>query len=124
MEMFIEQITSSNLDVRNLFLICGIFIVMDVITGYLKAFKFKKANSSISRDGYIKKGGWLISLILGFLIDVFIGTNIFLNTTAVVLVATEGISVYENLGELGIDLPFKQYFERLKDINTKKGEEE
>lgn len=124
MEIFIEQMTSSNLDVRNLFLICGVFIVMDVITGYLKAFKFKKANSSISRDGYIKKGGWLISLILGFLIDVFIGTNIFLNTTAVVLVATEGISVYENLGELGIDLPFKQYFERLKDINTKKDEEE
>ena len=124
MEIFIEQMTSSNLDVRNLFLICGVFIVMDVITGYLKAFKFKKANSSISRDGYIKKGGWLISLILGFLIDVFIGTNIFLNTTAVVLVATEGISVWENLGELGIDLPFKQYFERLKDINTKKDEEE
>lgn len=124
MEIFIEQITSSNLDVRNLFLICGIFIIMDVMTGYLKAFKFKQTNSSISRDGYIKKGGWLISLILGFLVDVFIGTNIFLNTTAVVLIATEGISVYENLGELGIDLPFKQYFERLKDINTKKDEEE
>ncbi len=124
MEIFIEQITSSNIDVRNLFLICGIFIIMDVATGYLKAFKFKQTNSSISRDGYIKKGGWLISLILGFFVDVFIGTNIFLNTTAVVLIATEGISVYENLGELGIDLPFKQYFERLKDINTKKDGEE
>lgn len=38
-----------------MFLLCGIFIFTDVITGYLKALKLRKINSSISRDGYIKK---------------------------------------------------------------------
>lgn len=122
MEFFIEQMANTD-SPKTLFIICGLFIVCDVITGYLKAIMFKKTNSSISRDGYIKKVGWLVSLILGFLVDVFIGTNIFLNTTALVLIATEGISVYENLGEIGIDLPFKNYFEKLKEKGDENGNE-
>lgn len=115
MEEFIKQMTLLNNNIKSTFIVCGIFIIMDVFTGYLKAFKMRRTNSSVSRDGYIKKAGWLVSLILGFLVDLFIGTGIFLNTTAVVLIATEGISVYENLGEIGIELPFKEYFENLKD---------
>ena len=59
MEEFIERIMEVN-DPKTLFLLCGIFIFTDVLTGYLKAIKNKKINSSVSRDGYIKKISWII----------------------------------------------------------------
>ena len=121
MEIFIEQITSIQ-SPKTLFLICGLFIFADVITGYLKAFKFEKVNSSISRDGYIKKMGWVLAMLLGFAIDILAGTNIFLIGSTVVLIATEGISVFENLGEIGVNLPFAKYFEKLKDVTNKEEE--
>lgn len=118
MEQFIEKIMSVN-EPKTIFVLCAIFIFTDVLTGYLKAFKFKKANSSISRDGYIKKIGWIIAIMLGFIVDVTIETNVFLVGSAMVCIATEGISIYENLGELGINLPFKKYFEKLNSNKEK-----
>lgn len=109
---FIEKIISLN-EPKTIFMLCGIFVFTDVLTGYLKAFKNKKINSSISRDGYIKKIGWVIAILLGFLIDLLVGVNIFLIGSAIVCISTEGISVYENLGEIGINMPFKKYFEKL-----------
>lgn len=102
-------------DNKTIFLICGIFITFDIITGYLKAFKLKKVNSSISRDGYIKKIGWIVALVFGYLIKMLVGVDIFILLSSIVCVSTEGISVYENLGEIGINLKFKNYFEKLKD---------
>ena len=96
-------------------MLCGILIFSDVITGYIKAFKFKKVNSSISRDGFIKKISWIFALVLGFSIDYFVKVNIFLIGSTLVCVTTEGISVYENFGELGIKLKFNKYFEKIKD---------
>lgn len=113
MEEFIANLTSIN-DPKTLFIICGLFIFTDVLTGYLKAIKFKKMNSSISRDGYIKKMGWVLAILLGFAIDILVGVDIFLYGTAIVLIATEGISVYENFGEIGINTRFSKYFEKLK----------
>lgn len=123
MEVFITNLTSIN-DPKTLFIICGLFIFADVLTGYLKAIKFKKVNSSISRDGYIKKMGWVLAILLGFAVDILVGTNIFLYGSAIVLVATEGISVFENLGEIGVNLPFKEYFKKLRPIEIQKDKEE
>lgn len=109
---FIEKIISLN-EPKTIFMLCGIFVFTDVLTGYLKAFKNKKVNSSISRDGYIKKIGWVIAILLGFLVDLLVGVNLFLIGSAIVCISTEGISVYENLGEIGINMPFKKYFEKL-----------
>lgn len=117
MEQFIEKIMSVN-EPKTIFILCVMFIFTDVLTGYLKAWKYQKLNSSISRDGYIKKIGWVIALLLGFFVDIVIGVQIFLVGSALVCIATEGISVYENLGELGLDnLPFSKYFEKLKNNN-------
>ena len=118
-EVFISRIMAVN-EPKTIFILCAVFIFADVITGYLKALKNKKINSSISRDGYIKKIGWLVALLLGFLVDIIVGIKIFLIGSGIVCVATEGISVYENLGELGINLPFKNYFMKLN--NKKEGE--
>lgn len=116
MEQFVEKLMDIN-EPKTLFILCGIFIFTDVMTGYLKAIKNRKINSSISRDGYIKKISWIIALILGFAIDYFVKVNLFLIGSAIVCIATEGISVYENLGEIGIHLPFKKYFEKMNGGN-------
>lgn len=116
MEEFINRLLVMN-EPKTLFILCGVFIFTDVLTGYLKAFKTKKINSSISRDGYLKKISWLIALLLGFVVDFFADVELFLIGTAVVCVITEGISVYENLGELGVKLPFSRYFEKIQESN-------
>ena len=115
-ETFITQLKNIQSPTQ-LFIICGLFIFVDILTGYLKALKFKKMNSSVSRAGYIKKMGWVLALILGFVVDLFVGTEIFLYGTAIVIIATEGISIYENFGEIGVNLPFAKYFEKLKDTS-------
>lgn len=112
MEEFVQKISTMS-EPKTIFILCGVLIFTDILTGYLKAFKNKKVNSSISRDGYVKKIGWVISILLGFVIDLLVQVNIFLVGSAVVCIATEGISIYENLGEVGINLPFKKYFEKL-----------
>ncbi len=113
MEEFITQMMALN-EPKILFILCGIFIFADVITGYLKAFKNRKVNSSISRDGYIKKIAWIVALLLGFAVDFLVKVELFLIGSALVCVATEGISFYENLNELGVTLPFNKYFEKMK----------
>lgn len=113
-----EEFTQAMLNISNpktIFMLCGIFVFTDVITGYLKAFKNKEMNSSISRDGFIKKIGWIIAILLGFLVDLLVKVNIFLIGSAIVCIATEGVSVYENLGEIGVNVPFKKYFEKLNE---------
>lgn len=112
MEQFINSLLALN-DPTKIFYLCGIFIFADVITGYLKAFKQKKVNSSISRDGYIKKISWVVAIVLGYFVDYFVSVNIFLVGSALVCITTEGMSVYENLGEVGVNLPFSKYFEAI-----------
>ena len=116
MEKEIITALSSIRESRTLFIICSILIFTDVLTGYLKAFKNRKVNSSISRDGFIKKIGWMVALILGVALDYFIHVHIFLFGTALVCIATEAISVYENLSDVGVKLPFGKYFEKVKDV--------
>jgi toxin secretion/phage lysis holin len=115
MEKEIITALSSIRESRTLFIICSILIFTDVLTGYLKAFKNRKVNSSISRDGFIKKVGWMVALVLGVALDYFIHVHIFLFGTAVVCITTEAISVYENLADVGVSLPFGKYFEKVKD---------
>lgn len=120
MEEFINAIISLK-DTQSIFILCGIFISFDILTGYLKAIKKKEINSSISRDGFIKKLGWITAIIFGYLIKYMIGVDMFLFISAIVCIATEGISIYENLGEIGVKLKFKKYFEKLKEGDEEDG---
>lgn len=45
MEQFVEKIIGMN-EPKTIFMLCGIFISTDVLTGYLKAFKFHNYNYS------------------------------------------------------------------------------
>lgn len=111
MDMFYESITNGA--TRNLLIISFVMIFTDILTGYLKAIKNKKINSSISRDGFIKKIGWVIAIVFGFIVDYILKINLFLKGTSLVCITTEGMSIYENLSEIGVKLPFSKYFEKI-----------
>ena len=110
MDMFYENIINGT--TRNLLIISIVMIFTDIITGYLKAIKNKKINSSISRDGYIKKVGWIVACVFGLFIDYILNISVFLRGTSIVCIMTEGMSIYENLNEIGVKLPFSKYFDK------------
>lgn len=116
MENLIGVITEPNTAV----ILCVVFILADIITGYLKAFKNKNINSSISRDGFIKKMGWFVGIALGYIINVITGMNVIVLLVTGVCMLTEFISVLENLSDIGVDLKeVKKYL----DIKENKKEE-
>lgn len=118
-EQLIQALASADKP-TTLFLLATAFIVADIITGLLKALKYRKGNSSISRDGFIKKGAWYVLLLLGWCIELLVNTNAFLYLTTTMIIVTEGMSLCENLGELGIkNVPLRKYLEKL---NNEEGE--
>lgn len=118
-DIFFEKINNIVLP-KTLLIITGIFIVTDILTGYLKAIKNKKISSSVSRDGYIKKIGYLVALLFGFLIDIVLNLNFFLKGTSIICITTEGMSIFENLSEIGVKLPFMKYFKKMNDGGDEK----
>ena len=51
------------------YLITGCFILMDLVTGLIKAFKNKEYTSSIMREGLYHKAGSVLCVLFGVLVD-------------------------------------------------------
>lgn len=51
------------------YLITGIFILFDLITGLLKAFMKKEYTSTIMREGLYHKAGSVLCILFGILVD-------------------------------------------------------
>lgn len=99
-------------------------IVIDYITGLIKSFKSSKLNSKIGIKGLLKKIGILCLVALSVVIDRLTGDTGYVRTMIIYyLVANEGLSILENLGEIGIIVPefLKKRLEQLKE-NKKEGE--
>ena len=85
-------------------------IVLDVITGLIKAFKNKNLDSIIGIKGILKKIGYLIIVSLSVIIDKIMGaTGTIRNVVIYFFVANEGLSILENWQILGLPLPNKLY---------------
>ncbi len=84
-----------------------IFIIMDYITGVAAAFKTKTLRSSVGFEGLMKKGAVFLIVILAAQLDRIIGNaaGVFRTATAFFFIANEGLSIVENVGEMGIKLP-------------------
>ncbi len=93
-------------------------ILLDYITGILKAIYKKNLNSSLGRKGIIKKFGYLFIVILATLFDRLINDQTMAIRTLVIyfFFSNEAISILENWGALGLPLPKRLYevFEKLK----------
>ena len=105
-----------------IYIIVTVFIILDIITGLLKAFKQKEYNSTIMREGLYHKCGSIICVIFGTLIDysqkyLDIGANIpVLKAICGYIILMEITSIIENICLLNPDImPEKltQYFKKL-----------
>lgn len=103
------------------------FMAIDVFTGVLKAVKNKELNSTKAREGIYKKASFILFIAFGYLADyamdyVDMGFNLPAAATICTLViATEAISVLENLGQINPDL-VKLVAPFLSALNKKEGE--
>lgn len=88
-----------------------VFIVMDYITGMIKAFKLKKLSSKTGLYGLIKKFVMLLVVSFTVMLDRLTGANGLIRNLAVMYyIANEGLSILENASVIGVPIP-----EKLKD---------
>ena len=83
-----------------------IVIVLDYISGIIKAFVLKNLSSSIGFKGILKKIGVLVVVALAVLIDRVTGESGAIRTLVIYyFVANEGLSIVENLAQAGLPIP-------------------
>ena len=81
-------------------------IVLDYISGLIKAYNTKTLSSKIGIKGLLKKVGILCVVILSVLLDRISGETGVIRTMVIYyFVANEGLSVLENLTEAGLPIP-------------------
>lgn len=83
-----------------------IAIILDYVTGLIKAFVTKELSSKIGIRGIVKKVSILFIVMLAVLIDKVTGETGAIRTLVIYyFVANEGLSVIENLGQAGVPIP-------------------
>lgn len=83
-----------------------IAIVLDYISGIIKAFVTKQLSSKIGFKGIIKKVALLLIVMLGVLVDRVTGDTGAIRTLIIYyFVANEGLSIVENLSIAGVPIP-------------------
>lgn len=96
-----------------------ISIVIDYLTGMMKSYKSSTINSNICFKGIFKKISMICLVALSVILDFLTGdTGMIRNLVIYYLVANEGLSIVENLGQMGIMIP-NAIIEKLEQI--KKG---
>lgn len=100
---------------------------VDYITGVMSAIACKKLNSKTSFLGIAKKFSYILLVIVSVYLDQLLGMD-GISRLAVTsfLIATDGISILENVGEMGVPYPkfLKQILSQLKDKANKGDEQE
>ena len=86
------------------------FMILDYVTGVIYAYVIKTLNSEIGFKGLIKKCMILVVLIVGVALDRMLGndgTFVFRTLVCYFYIANEGISLLENISNLGVPIPNK-----------------
>lgn len=101
-----------------------VFMMMDYVTGVIVAYKNKTLNSEIGFNGLIKKCMILIILVVAVMLDRLLntGTWVFRTLVCYFYIANEGISLLENVSNLGVKIPNKLK-EALVQLDKKESEE-
>lgn len=95
--------------VNGLLIALIVFVITDYVTGLASAIVRKELSSSVGFKGLARK--ILIFLIVGIanVLDVYVlGANAVLRTAVILFyIANEGLSIIENIGEIGVPIPEK-----------------
>ena len=90
-----------------------LFMAIDYVTGLIVAGIFKKSGktnngaleSMAGFKGLCKKGVMLLIVMLGYRLDLMVGTTFVKDAVVIAFVANEAISIVENAGLMGIPMP-------------------
>ncbi len=97
-----------------------ILVVLDVVTGFLRAFIQKRLSSDVSFRGIAKKALIFVIVAVAVQVDRITGMEaVARNVVAAFYCASEGLSVVENAVASGMPVP-EFLREALKQINEKK----
>lgn len=80
-------------------------IVLDYISGMLKAFYLDEVSSKKGYKGIVKKVGILFTIIVANLTDMILGLTIFRSAICMFFCMNELISVLENIALMGVPVP-------------------
>ena len=103
-------------------------MVIDYVTGWIVAIMGLSAktegghlDSRVAVKGLLKKGMEILVVLLAALLDKAVGQAIFRNMVVWFYVATEGLSILENLALAGVPFPsgVKNALEQLREKNDK-----
>jgi len=97
-------------------------VTIDYVTGLGAAYVGKRLDSRIGGRGIVKKIGYFVLVSLAHLLDKGTGMSAPVLQTATIwyLVANEGLSVAENLGQIGVPIP-KALHGALKRLRDEEG---
>lgn len=85
-----------------------IVMVVDYLTGIASAIYNKELSSKIGFKGIIKKFSYLCVVALSVVIDNLTGQSGLIRTLVIYFfVANDGLSIIENMAEMGVKLPQK-----------------
>ena len=97
-------------------------VIIDYITGVIKAAVQGKLSSAVGFRGLLKKVAIFLLVAVGVMVDrVIPATNEAVRSAVIFFyIANEGLSILENAGELGLPLPaaLKKSLEKMKDKGT------
>ena len=102
-------------------LVC--FMVLDYVTGLLRAYVNKEVSSDVGLKGIARKTVIFIVLIVAVLLDRLLNTGnwVFRTLICYFYIANEGISLLENCAGLGLPIPdkLKEALSQLKEGEKK-----
>lgn len=105
-------------------LVAGLFILLDMVTGLVKAFKQKRFDSSIMREGLFNKSATIIIVGLSVLLDygqtvLELGSHLPITIAVCTYISLmECGSIYENVCRINKSLAtpkLRQFFNKLND---------
>ncbi|KLV25038.1 phage holin family protein [Bacillus altitudinis] len=80
--------------------------IIDILTGIIKAWKVGKLRSRTAWFGYVRKMLSFVVVIVANIIDQIMGLNGVLTFgTVIFYIANEGLSIMENLAQIGVKIP-------------------
>jgi toxin secretion/phage lysis holin len=84
----------------------AIAMLVDIVTGVIRAIKEKRLRSRSALFGYARKIGVFGIIILANIIDVILSLNgAVALATVLFYIANEGLSIVENLSQIGVKVP-------------------
>lgn len=97
-----------------LFFAVIIILVLEMLTGTIKGYKEGNLDSTIFKEGLLKKTSYFIQIILAAVVSLIMAQPTLLYCDLLFIVASEGISILENLVIIGVNVP-----DFLKDVLIK-----